>query len=53
VKLCTACENTENSPCVSENTEMWASLCRFVFLGRKLCSVSSQPDGFRHGLLSC
>src|SRR4029450_6378746 len=41
VKLRTACENTENSPRVSETTEIWASFRCSVSLAGKLDSVSS------------
>jgi hypothetical protein len=51
MKLCTACENTENSPRLSENTEKGASFRCSVPLPRKLDSVSSQPAAFCHGLL--
>jgi hypothetical protein len=43
VKLRTACENTENSPRVSESTETLASFRCSVSLAGKLDSVSSLP----------
>jgi hypothetical protein len=49
VNLRTACESTENSPHLSENTEKWASFRCSVSLVRKLGSVFSQPVAFATG----